>query len=35
MVGGRVVVERGRPQLVDVAELRARIAAVTARWTRP
>jgi 5-methylthioadenosine/S-adenosylhomocysteine deaminase len=35
MVGGRLVVERGRLTGVDHAEVRARVAAATATWTRP
>jgi cytosine/adenosine deaminase-related metal-dependent hydrolase len=32
MVGGRTVVERGRLQQFDVAELRDRIARIARRW---
>jgi 5-methylthioadenosine/S-adenosylhomocysteine deaminase len=35
MVGGEVVAERGRVTTVDHAEVRARVAAVSAPWTRP
>ncbi|MDQ3661417.1 MAG: amidohydrolase family protein [Actinomycetota bacterium] len=35
MVGGEIVVHRGRPQRFDLAELRARIATTTGGWTRP
>jgi 5-methylthioadenosine/S-adenosylhomocysteine deaminase len=35
MVGGEVVVERGRLLKVDDAEVRARIAGVTSGWRRP
>lgn len=35
MVGGRVVVERGRLLTVPAAEIRARVAEVTSPWTRP
>lgn len=35
VVGGRVVAEGGSPAGVGLDELRARIAAVTGRWTRP
>jgi hypothetical protein len=32
MVGGRTVVERGRPQGFDLAELRRDIAGIARRW---
>jgi len=35
MVGGEIVVDGGRPQRFDLAELRARIAETTRGWTRP
>jgi 5-methylthioadenosine/S-adenosylhomocysteine deaminase len=35
MVAGRVVVERGRLTTIDHADIRARVAAATAAWTRP
>jgi 5-methylthioadenosine/S-adenosylhomocysteine deaminase len=35
MVGGEIVVDGGRPQRFDLAELRARIADVTGTWIRP
>ena len=35
MVGGEIVVERGRPQRFELSELRARIAATTEGWLRP
>jgi 5-methylthioadenosine/S-adenosylhomocysteine deaminase len=35
MVGGEVVVERGRLARVDVAEVRERVAQATAGWSRP
>jgi 5-methylthioadenosine/S-adenosylhomocysteine deaminase len=35
MVGGRVVVERGQLTTFDPAEVRARVSAATATWTRP
>jgi 5-methylthioadenosine/S-adenosylhomocysteine deaminase len=35
MVGGRVVVERGRLTTIDHAEVRERVEAATATWTRP
>ena len=35
MVGGRVVVERGRLTTIEHAEIQARVAAATADWTRP
>ena len=35
MVGGEIVVDGGRPQRFDLAELRARIAETTGAWTRP
>jgi 5-methylthioadenosine/S-adenosylhomocysteine deaminase len=35
MVGGRVVVEGGRLLTVPAAEIRARVAKVTAGWSRP
>ncbi len=35
MVGGEVVMERGRPTKFDLADLRARIARVTGNWSRP
>lgn len=35
MVGGSVVVERGRLLTVPAAEIRARVAEVTAPWARP
>jgi len=35
MVGGEIVVDGGRPQRFDLAELRARIAETTGAWIRP
>lgn len=35
MVGGEIVVERGRPQRFELSELRARIASTTEGWLRP
>jgi 5-methylthioadenosine/S-adenosylhomocysteine deaminase len=35
MVGGEVVVDRGRTTRVDLSEIRARIAGVTSGWKRP
>ena len=33
MVGGRVVVDGGRPVTIDETELRAKVEAISARWT--
>jgi 5-methylthioadenosine/S-adenosylhomocysteine deaminase len=35
MVGGRLVAEGGRLTRIDLAEVRARVTAATAAWTRP
>ncbi|MGH2821042.1 MAG: amidohydrolase family protein, partial [Actinomycetota bacterium] len=35
MVGGEIVVARGRPTRIDLGELRAEIDGITSGWARP